>query len=58
MKQINRRQFILDSAVLASAVSITGAPAIHAADANNRIIIGLIGPGGMGMNHLRNLAEQ
>jgi len=58
MKPINRRQFIQNSAVLAGAVSITGAPAVQAADANNRVIIGLIGPGGMGMSHLRSLAEQ
>ena len=57
MKQTNRRQFIQDAAVLAGAVRITGAPAIHAADANEKIIIGLIGPGGMGLNHLRTLSS-
>ena len=56
MKKFHRRQFIQDAALLAGAVSVTGAPAIQAADANDKIILGLIGPGGMGMNHLRTLS--
>src|SRR5215207_7878760 len=51
MKETNRRQFIRHGAVLAGAVTI--APSLHSAEANNKIILGLIGPGGMGMNHLR-----
>jgi predicted dehydrogenase len=58
MNQINRRQFIQNSAMLAGAASISGAPAIQAADANKKIIIGIIGPGGMGMNHLRTLSKE
>src|SRR5437773_685636 len=51
MKPTNRRQFIQYSAVLAGAASI--APSLHAAGPNDKFIIGLIGPGGMGSNHLR-----
>ena len=54
MKQTNRRQFIKHTAALAGAVSI--APSLHAAGANDKFILGLIGPGGMGSNHLRALA--
>lgn len=53
MNTTNRRQFLQQTAVLAGAVTI--APSLQAADANNKIILGLIGPGGMGMNHLRAL---
>ena len=51
MKQSNRRQFIQRTAVLAGAVSI--GPSLRAGEANDKIVIGLIGPGGMGTNHLR-----
>lgn len=54
MKPTNRRQFIQHTAVLAGAVTI--APSLHAAQANDKIRIGLIGPGGMGLNHLRGFA--
>src|SRR5881628_3302345 len=51
MKPTNRRQFIQHTAVLAGAVSI--APSLHAAGPNDKFILGIIGPGGMGSNHLR-----
>ena len=51
MKSTNRRQFIQHTAVLAGAVSI--APSLRAAGANEKFTIGVIGPGGMGSNHLR-----
>jgi predicted dehydrogenase len=54
MKQTNRRQFIEHTAVLAGAVSI--APSLHAVGANEKLILGVIGPGGMGSNHLRAFA--
>jgi predicted dehydrogenase len=54
MKATNRRNFIQQSAFATAAVTI-GAPSLHAADANNKIVLGVIGPGGMGMNHLRSL---
>ena len=53
MKATNRRAFIQHTAMATAAVGL--GPSLHAADANNKIVIGLIGPGGMGMNHLRAL---
>jgi ornithine cyclodeaminase/alanine dehydrogenase-like protein (mu-crystallin family) len=54
MKPTNRRQFIQHAAALAGAVSI--APSLNAAGANAKFVIGVIGPGGMGSNHLRAFA--
>lgn len=54
MKTTNRRQFLQRTALLAGAAAIT--PALPAAEANHKLVLGLIGPGGMGMNHLRSLA--
>lgn len=42
--------------MLAGATALAGAPAIRAAAADARIVLGIIGPGGMGMNHLRAFA--
>jgi predicted dehydrogenase len=56
MKETNRRQFIQNTAVLAGAVTFTPAPSVKAAPANEKIVLGIIGPGGMGTNHLRALA--
>ncbi len=51
----SRRGFLKTSAT--AAASLTAARSTSAADAkNDKIILGVIGPGGMGMNHLRNLA--
>lgn len=58
MKPINRRTFLQNSALLAGAATFTHAPVIQAAEANRRIVVGIVGPGGMGMNHLRTLATQ
>jgi len=55
MKTTNRRSFIQQSALATAAVTIAGAPSLHAADANRKLVLGMIGPGGMGMNHLRSL---
>jgi predicted dehydrogenase len=55
MKTTNRRSFIQQSALATAAVTIAGAPSLHAADANRKLVVGIIGPGGMGMNHLRSL---
>jgi len=49
----NRRDFIQRTALATAAVGL--APSLHAADANHKLVLGLIGPGGMGMNHLRAL---
>jgi len=53
MKTTNRRQFFQQTALATAAVGL--APSLQAADANNKLVLGLIGPGGMGMNHLRTL---
>src|SRR6185295_616209 len=53
MKTTNRRHFIQQTALATAVVSV--APSLHAADANNKLVIAMIGPGGMGMNHLRAL---
>src|SRR5687768_11939123 len=55
MKTTNRRNFTQQSALATAAVTIAGAPSLRATDANNKIVLGIIGPGGMGMNHLRSL---
>ncbi len=55
MKATNRRHFIQQSALAAAAVTISRAQTLRAAEANNKLVLGVIGPGGMGMNHLRNL---
>jgi len=54
MKQTNRRQFIQSTAVLAGAVSI--GPSLRAGEPSGKLIIGVIGPGGMGSNHVRAFA--
>jgi predicted dehydrogenase len=56
MKATNRRQFLQHSAALATTVALKSVPSLNAAEANSKIGIGLIGPGGMGMNHLRTFA--
>src|SRR6185436_20226365 len=53
MNTTNRRHFIQQAALAGAAVSL--APSLQAADAGNKLVLGLIGPGGMGMNHLRSL---
>jgi ornithine cyclodeaminase/alanine dehydrogenase-like protein (mu-crystallin family) len=55
MKATNRRDFIQRTTLATAAISVAGAPSLHAADANGKMVLGVIGPGGMGMNHLRSL---
>lgn len=50
-----RRQF-LQGAAATAAITLTAAP-ISAAD-SKRIVLGIIGPGGMGMNHVRMLLKR
>jgi predicted dehydrogenase len=59
MSENNRREFLKETAVglagaavMASAAQAADAPA---AGVKDRIILGVIGPGGMGTNHLKNL---
>ncbi|WP_425614832.1 Gfo/Idh/MocA family protein [Anatilimnocola sp. NA78] len=59
MSELPRREF-LHGAALATASAITLAPALATAagDPNKPLIVGLIGCGGMGTNHLRNLVQR
>ena len=54
MNQTNRRQFIQSTALLAGAAAM--APALRAAGANDKIRLGIVGPGSIGMYHLRAFA--
>lgn len=51
-----RRSFLKQAGT--SAVVASAAGALHAASVSDRLRIGVIGPGGMGMNHVRNLARR
>ncbi len=51
--QTNRRRFIHQTSVLAGTLAVQRFPSFGAAEAGNKVVIGLIGPGGMGMSHLR-----
>jgi predicted dehydrogenase len=54
MNTPTRRRFLQASALVSSAMAF---PALHAQDAGKRLRLGLIGPGGMGTNHLKLLAK-
>ena len=60
MSEFPRREFLHGAAALAtaSAVSLAPATAIAASDPNKPLTVGLIGCGGMGTNHLRNLVQR
>ena len=50
MKSLNRRQFLQRTAIVAGT---TLAPTFSGFGANDKLILAVIGPGGMGMNHVR-----
>lgn len=52
-----RRQFLQSAALGAAAVAL-GGPARAAQAAADRVVLGLIGPGGMGMGHLEQLCRR
>jgi predicted dehydrogenase len=54
MSTPTRRDFLHATALASTALAM---PSLHAQGANNRIRLGIIGPGGMGMNHLKNLVR-
>src|SRR5262245_59731378 len=56
MKPTSRRRFIQHTAILAGAATFPSAPSLHAAGAANKVVLAIVGPGGMGMNHLRAFA--
>src|SRR5262245_61875214 len=57
MGSSNRRTFLRQGG-LGVAGALTAAGFTHAAGANNRVVVGLIGSGGMGKEHLRALATR
>jgi len=57
MKQTTRRDFLKQSGGFAAgSAALSLNLSSRAADANGRLVLGMIGPGGMGMNHIRALA--
>jgi predicted dehydrogenase len=55
MHTTNRRGFLQQTSALAGALAVQSFPSLHAEGANERLVIGLVGPGGMGMSHLNQL---
>ncbi|MHC1763694.1 MAG: Gfo/Idh/MocA family protein [Verrucomicrobiia bacterium] len=53
----NRRQFIQQTSALAGALAVQGFPSLQAAEAAATIVVGVIGPGGMGMGHVQELSR-
>ena len=51
-----RRTFLMQAGT--ASLALAAAPAISRAAAADRIRVGVIGPGGMGMNHVRNLVKR
>lgn len=56
MKSSQRRSFLKQTGAGVATLATVGT--LQAADAPQRTIIGVIGPGGMGLNHVRNLAAR
>ncbi len=57
MSNTERRTFLKSAGAGALALSV-GQQSLRAADANNKLIVGVIGTGGMGSNHVRTLAKR
>lgn len=56
---LNRRQFIRKTATASAAVAaITGFPSLHAADANQKIRVGVMGTNGRGLAHISGFLAQ
>jgi len=59
MKELSRRTFLRQSGTLATGMALASVPATgRAAGANNRILLGMIGPGGHGSGLLRSFVAQ
>lgn len=59
MSASNRRTFIQQTATAVAATSAFGFPSVgQSASANERVVMGVIGPGGMGSNLLSSFVEQ
>ncbi|MCH8829931.1 MAG: Gfo/Idh/MocA family oxidoreductase, partial [Planctomycetes bacterium] len=57
MNDNNRRSFLQQTGMGVAAAAVAGRATYAAAGANRRIVVGVIGPGGMGSNHLRSLVR-
>ncbi|MBI4326150.1 MAG: Gfo/Idh/MocA family oxidoreductase [Chloroflexi bacterium] len=59
MHNANRRQFLKQTGAAVAGAAALGMPTLsQGAAANERIVLGVIGPGGMGMNLLQSFASQ
>lgn len=59
MNSSTRRTFLKTTTTAAAATAAFGhAPSLRAADANEKVVLGIIGPGGMGTNLLKSFAAQ
>ncbi len=57
MKTSTRRNFLKHSTTLAAGAALTLPRSAKAVGANEKITVGIIGPGGMGSAHLRTLCQ-
>ncbi|MCC6418500.1 MAG: Gfo/Idh/MocA family oxidoreductase [Gemmataceae bacterium] len=55
MATSNRRSFLRTAGLGAAGAALASPAAAQPAGANERFVVGVIGPGGMGMNHVRTL---
>ena len=59
MNNASRRQFLKQTGLTVAGAAALGVPTLtRAAGANEKIVLGVIGPGGMGMNLLQSFASQ
>lgn len=59
MAKTTRRRFLQTTSLgLTGAARLSAASSVRAAGANKRIVLGMIGPGGMGTHHLRELVTR
>jgi predicted dehydrogenase len=58
MKTTNRRQFVKQTGTVFAGAALGLAPSARAAGANDRVVLGIIGPGGMGSNLLQSFVRQ
>lgn len=58
MNTTPRRSFLQHTALATASVAAAGMPSLSAAGANDTLVLGIIGPGGMGMNHVKTLLSR
>lgn len=57
MSKTQRRSFLKSAGLGAVALSV-GQPSVRAADAGDKLVVGVIGTGGMGTSHVKTLAQR